>query len=657
MTNPIRWGILGTGNIAKKFASELPNSRHGQLAAIASRTDDSARKFADQFSCKPHGSYEALLQDGDIDAVYISVPHPLHAKWAIAAAEAGKHILCEKPLTLCYADAMTVIETARRQGVFLMEAFMYRCHERTQKIVGLIQEGRIGKVRKITASFNFNAAFNPESRLFKNALGGGGILDIGCYATSIARLIAGAAENKPFVDPVAVKGVGRIGETGVDEIASAILDFPGGVIAEISCGIRLSQPATLRIFGDRGMIEVPEFWNPPGETRILDYQSGSSEQLEATGSEYKYAIEADVLAESLPSQEAAEVSWADTLGNMKTLDLWRESIGLKYEAESACSTESKMPLSDTPLQFNRFKQIPHGSIKGLDKPVSRLVLGIDNQPNYRHLAAMADDFIERGGNTFDTAYIYGQGKFERQLGEWIRNRDIREAVNVIVKGGHTPFCKPEHIRSQFDESMERLQTNSADIYLIHRDNPDIPVGEFVDVLNDLKSAGKVRSFGGSNWSLKRLQEANAYAKATGKAGFSVVSNNLSLAQMVDPVWRGCVNSKGMEWSGYLEEAGISLLAWSSQARGYFIGEIEDFSEEVLRCWDSPENRIRRERAQELAEKHSVSTLNIALAFVLRQPFSTFALIGPRVVDETRTSMPGAKLELTQAEIKWLDLAE
>ena len=188
----LSWGIIGTGGIAKTFAQGLIHSRTGKLIAVGSRDHSSAKSFAEKFNpITAHGSYEALLADPDVQAVYISTPHPFHAEWCIKAARAKKHILCEKPLTLNYPEAMVVAEAARENKVFLMEAFMYRCHPQTAKLVDLIRSGEIGDVGVIQATFSFKGHFHSNGRLFSNELGGGGILDVGCYAMSIARLLAG----------------------------------------------------------------------------------------------------------------------------------------------------------------------------------------------------------------------------------------------------------------------------------------------------------------------------------------------------------------------------------------------------------------------------------------------------------------------------------
>lgn len=334
MVPSLRWGVLATGSIARKFASELPHSRTGRLVAAGSRSMDTARRFAaDHPGIRAHGRYEDLLADPEVDAVYISPPHPSHAEWAIKAAAAGKHILCEKPLTLNHREAVEVVEAAHRHGVFLTEAFMYRCHPRTQRAAALVREGIVGRVKLIRVIFSFAAVYDPHSRLFSNALGGGGILDVGCYAASAARLMAGAAAGKPFENPLEVRGAAVLCETGVDAVASAVLKFPGGILAELSCGVDVRQEADLAVYGDKGWLRVPVFWNPPGPILAHDYRSGETQEIATDPCPHKYALEADAVADALPSLESPFMPWADTLGNMETLDLWRESAGQRYDAE------------------------------------------------------------------------------------------------------------------------------------------------------------------------------------------------------------------------------------------------------------------------------------------------------------------------------------
>ncbi len=163
--NKVKWGIIGTGGIARAFANGVAGSKACEVIAIASRTQEKADTFAKEFKIKKcYAGYEELLKDDEVEAVYIAIPHPFHAKWAIRTAEAGKHILCEKPITINHAQAMAVIEAARENDVFLMEAFMYRCHPQTHKLVELIKSNVIGTVQFISAIFSFRAGWNPEAR-------------------------------------------------------------------------------------------------------------------------------------------------------------------------------------------------------------------------------------------------------------------------------------------------------------------------------------------------------------------------------------------------------------------------------------------------------------------------------------------------------------
>ena len=332
MEKRLRWGIIGTGGIARKFAHGLKESRRGTLAAVGSRTEEKLQAFLKDFPARGHASYEALLADREVDAVYISTPHPMHAQWCVRAAQAGKHILCEKPLTMDAPEAALVIDAAREAKVFLMEAFMYRCHPQTARLAELIRQGSIGRVRLVQAAFSFRAAWEPSGRLLNRELGGGGILDVGCYCTSMARLIAGVTEGKAFEDPVEVKGVGQIGGTGVDELAVAVLKFPGGMLAQIAAGVRVSLENVVRIWGEEGNIEVPSPWvisREAGESVLRVHRVGKeTEEVRIRGDRGIYAIEADTVAACIGAGESPAMSWADSLGNMRTLDRWRAEIGI-----------------------------------------------------------------------------------------------------------------------------------------------------------------------------------------------------------------------------------------------------------------------------------------------------------------------------------------
>ena len=348
-TARLRWGIIATGAIARTFAKALPQSRTGRLVAVGSRTQAGADAFAADFPCRAHGSYAALLADPEVEAVYISTPHPQHAEWAVAAARAGKHILCEKPIALNHAEAMLIAEAARRHGVFLMEAFMYRCHPQTTRIVEIVRSGRLGEVRLVNAAFGWDVgSFKPESRLFNHALGGGSILDVGCYCASMARLVAGAAADRPYLDPVEVKAVGHLAESGVDDYTQALLTFSGGMQAHLVTATRAKVGASVTIVGSRGTLRVPSPWICDVQQKMELEADGKVDAIEVPDEGGLYTFEIDAVAEHRDWGESPFMPVDDTLGNMATLDRWRAEIGLTYDMEKPRSPDVAVRLNPEP---------------------------------------------------------------------------------------------------------------------------------------------------------------------------------------------------------------------------------------------------------------------------------------------------------------------
>ncbi len=328
----LRWGLLATGKIAHKFATDLPASRTGVLQAVASRDLTRAQSFAAAHGHPTaHGGYEALLADPEVDAVYISTPHPEHARWAIAAAQAGKHILCEKPIAMNLTEATQIVEASRSNNVFLMEAFMVRCHPQTTRIVDLVRSGALGKIQFIEATFGFRSPYDPAGRLWNKTLGGGAILDVGCYTTAMTRLLAGAAVDQPFAEPTAIAATGtRHPESGVDAYAAATLTFPDGLLAQIACGVGLQLANTVTIHGTRARLHVPTPWIIPTETHLelTPFETNHTEKIAITSTRPIYALEADTVADSIQAgkTESPAMPTADTLGNMALLDQWRTAF-------------------------------------------------------------------------------------------------------------------------------------------------------------------------------------------------------------------------------------------------------------------------------------------------------------------------------------------
>ena len=336
------WGILGTGAIARVFANGIRGSTTGELYAIASRTNESAQNFAREFDVPAiYDSYERLLEDIKVEAIYIALPHPLHAHWAIKAAAAGKHILCEKPIAMTYKDTLKIINAARSNDVFLMEAYMYRCHPQTSKLVELIKQNRIGEVRLIQATFSFHAEFDNIALTNQKIRGGGGIMDVGGYPVSMARLIAGAAIGRSFSDPVEVYGTAHIGEIShVDEWVIGSMKFEDGILAQVAAGISVVQDNTVKIFGSKGRIFIPSPWVPggrePSTTKIFVHQNDEKfpEEILISTKVGLYALEADMVAENIDGRQAPVMPWDDTLGNMRTLERWRKAVGVSYSSNN-----------------------------------------------------------------------------------------------------------------------------------------------------------------------------------------------------------------------------------------------------------------------------------------------------------------------------------
>lgn len=333
---PIRWGILGPGGIARDFLAGAAGSELGVVEAVGARQPprpDLAGHFP---GVRIVPGYEALIADPAIDAIYVATPHPMHAPWAIAAAQAGKHVLCEKPMAMSTADVEAMFGAAARAGTFMGEAFMYRFHPLIARVVELLRGDAIGTVRMVKASFGFAMPqVDPAHRLFDPALGGGALLDLGGYVTSIAGLIAGLPSGEGMPEPVAVKAVGHIGATGVDKWTSAVLRYADGMVADLSCSITLRQDNVLHILGTTGRLEVDQFWFGTGKaggrnTIRLIRPDGSVEPVTVTEPRNLYAFQFEAANRAIAQVESG-FAWPgltpqDSIANARLIDRWKEQI-------------------------------------------------------------------------------------------------------------------------------------------------------------------------------------------------------------------------------------------------------------------------------------------------------------------------------------------
>ena len=344
--NKIRWGIIGPGSIANNFADALKQSYSGELTAIASLNDQRRNNFGDKYNIQNNlrfDDYDSLLDSDCVDAVYISTPHTLHANLSIKAAGKGKHILCEKPGAVNFKQGAKVIQAVQEAGVFYKEGFMYRCHPQIPALLGLLKDNIIGDINKIISSFGFDMTkVIPEHRLFNKNLAGGAILDVGLYPISFSRMVAGVKSGKKFINPTNLFAEAKIGETGVDEISSAIMEFDNDIKAEAYTAIMQNMDNNAIIEGTNGKIIVDNPWMPgrdggPYHSTIRIIKNGKEEIKEFKGPEHLFFFEAELSSQSILKEKVQVphpgMTWEDTLENLKVLDQWRQKINYQIKED------------------------------------------------------------------------------------------------------------------------------------------------------------------------------------------------------------------------------------------------------------------------------------------------------------------------------------
>lgn len=325
----IRWGILGTGNIANQFAKGLSVMDDAQLVAVGSRHAESAQKFADVYGApNRHDSYEALAADPDIDIVYVATPHVYHVENSLLCMQHGKAVLCEKPFAINAADAQRAVDYARQHKIFLMEAVWTRLLPHMERVVDLVATGAIGTPTLLQANFAFRTKVNPSSRLFDLALGGGALLDVGIYPVYLAHLLLG--------QPLEIKALAHLGETGVDEQAGMILRHEGGAVSVLATGIRASLPHTAVIAGTAGHIAIHERWWAPSSF-TLHREGHDPEQIrpDVVGNGYNYEAAEAGRCLRIGKTESEKLPLDLTLDVMRSMDTMRAQWGLKYPDEKA----------------------------------------------------------------------------------------------------------------------------------------------------------------------------------------------------------------------------------------------------------------------------------------------------------------------------------
>lgn len=311
----VRWGVLSTANIGR--AAVIPaiqQSGNGDVVAVASRDLQTAADFAQALNIpQAYGDYQALLEDDAIDAVYIPLPNSLHREWVIKAAAAGKHILCEKPLALTAAECAEMAVAARQHGVKLMEAFMYRFHPRTERVLTMVQSGALGDVHQIHAAFTFRLTHRENIR-FRPELGGGALMDVGCYCVNVARTLAGR-------EPVSVQARAHWGETGVDDRLAGTLQFADGLIAQFDCALTMARRESYLVAGTERFLEVPNAFLPgTADVEIIERDGRGQPVIHTVDGADEYQLMVEHFADCVLHDRPLRYDVAEAAANMRTIE-------------------------------------------------------------------------------------------------------------------------------------------------------------------------------------------------------------------------------------------------------------------------------------------------------------------------------------------------
>lgn len=327
LASPVRWGVLGTGAIARKLAAALREVPGAALAAVGSRRLDGAEAFAREHgAARAHGSYEALVSDRDVDVVYVSSPHSEHRAHARLALEAGKAVLCEKPFAVNASEAADVVALARSRGCFVMEAMWTRFLPITRQVHAWLRDGAIGEPRMLSADFGFRAPYDPAGRLFAPHLAGGALLDVGIYPVSYASFVFGRA-------PVRVAALGQLSPDGVDEQAAMVLGHDRGELAVLSCAVRTETVHEARIDGTDGRIVVPSFWRATTARLERPGRDPITVELPHRGGGYAHQLDEVHACLAAGRRESATMPLDETVAIMRTLDAVRGQLGVIYPQE------------------------------------------------------------------------------------------------------------------------------------------------------------------------------------------------------------------------------------------------------------------------------------------------------------------------------------
>jgi xylose dehydrogenase (NAD/NADP) len=315
MGNAVNWGILSTADINQKLIPGAHESPKVKLLAVASRDKERAEEYARSWEIeRAYGSYDELLADPEIEAVYIPLPNTMHVEWSIKALEAGKHVLCEKPMSRSAADVERAFETAEKDGRILSEAFMYRHNPQTRQLTQLVDDGAIGELRLIRAAFSYGL-YDAENIRLRTDVEGGSLMDVGCYCVSGSRLLGG--------EPERVYGEARIGETGTDWVFTGTLRFPGDLLATFDCGTGLVDRDELEAIGSEGSLFLDDPWHCNVPTIELR-KDGNVDRIEVERQD-SYRLEVENVSDAIRGEAELLLGREDGVAQARVLEALHQS--------------------------------------------------------------------------------------------------------------------------------------------------------------------------------------------------------------------------------------------------------------------------------------------------------------------------------------------
>lgn len=700
-------GIVGCGLISLDYALGLKKYPFLKLLACTDRDESRAKKLAEDYDIPRVYSFDDMLADPQIELIVNLTPPLSHVPVSTAVVQAGKHVYCEKPFARTLKEAVELVNLAQRMGVRVGAAPDMFLGAGIQTCRSLIRDRNvIGSPVAATAFYanHGHETWHPRPEFFYQD-GGGPLFDMGPYYITVLVTLLGSVKRvggsgqAAFKERVITNNPERQGERIPVEIPThmtGFLEFADNVVATMimSFDVWDHHLPVLEIYGTTGSIAVPKPTTFEGPIRLRtfdgpDWQAVPLEFPRGLNRGIGVADMAFSIMQNEPHRSTDELALHVT----EVMEAFQTSCrtGKVVDLRTTCHTTIPMPRSLpyclTSEKLSREKerkaltyfagwtlkkQERIGWIDGIPTPLSRVILGtvgIDSS-SYRSQVesfALLESALELGCHTFDTAAMYEN---ERTLGEWIKINGIRDEIVLITKGGF-PFpdgghrLSREELTFDLERSLDQFKVDYIDLYMLHYDDPNAPIDIIMETLNEYQQKGMIRAIGVSNWTTKRIAEANTYARQHHLAPVVASSVHFGLIPWTCPLWQGAVSlaadgAGDGELPWYVENH-FPLLAYSPLSRGFFADwfdpdSLEPRSMQIQQAFGSEKNVEKKRRVEALAKIKGFTRVQIALAYVFNQPLDVYTIVGVKDVRKLKENIEAVEIELTKEDMQWLALA-